>query len=185
MSNFNGKRTGGLLVAAAVAATLTACASMPEAPPGSAAVRTRLTTLKSQPLLAEQVPTFLQAAEQATVLAETPQRDAELARHRVYLADRLVETARATAETRLAESQRAALKRQSDESRLVARTREAEAAQRAASAARADAVRSAAEAARIGEDQRATQRQQNEDARVALRTLEADAADRARNDVET
>jgi hypothetical protein len=64
---------------------------------------------------------------------ETPQRDAEVAAHHVYLADRLVDTARATAETRLAEAQRAVLRQQSDEARLSARTREADAAQRAVS----------------------------------------------------
>jgi outer membrane protein OmpA-like peptidoglycan-associated protein len=65
----------------------------------------------------------------------------------VYLADKLVDTARATAETRLAEAQRTALKQQSDDARLAARTREAEAAQRTASAARAEA-----EASRIAAD---------------------------------
>lgn len=124
---------------------------MPKVPPGSEAVRSKLTTLKSQPQLAAQVPVVLEQAEKAVVLAETPQPDAKVAAHRVYLADRLVDTARATAETRLAEEQRVGLKQQSDDARLAARTREADVAQRAAAAAQSDAAASrvAAERSRL------------------------------------
>ena len=150
MNNSIPKRTG-VLVAAAVAAVLTGCASTPKAPPGSEAVRSKLTDLQSQQALAGRVPIVLEQAERAVVLAETPQPDAAVAAHRVYIADHLVDTARATAETRLAEEQRAALKQQSDDARLSARTREADAAQRAAVIARNDAAssRAAAEASRI------------------------------------
>ncbi len=139
------------IVAVAVAAILAGCASTPKAPPGSEAVRSKLTALKSQPQLAAQVPVVLEQAEKAVMLAETPQRDAKVAAHRVYLADRLVDTARVTAETRLAEEQRAGLKQQSDDARLAARTREADAAQRAAAAAQSDAASSrvAAENSRL------------------------------------
>jgi outer membrane protein OmpA-like peptidoglycan-associated protein len=133
-------RSASVIVAAAVAAILAGCASTPRTVPGSEAVRSKLTMLKSQPQLAAKVPVILEQAEKAVVLAETPQGDANVAAHRVYLADRLVDTARATAETRLAEEQRAGLKQQSDDARLAARTREADAAKRAAEAASTDAA---------------------------------------------
>jgi outer membrane protein OmpA-like peptidoglycan-associated protein len=151
MNKSNRGRAGVTIVAAAAAVILAGCASMPKAPSGSEAVRSKLTALKSQPQLAALVPVILEQAEKAVVLAETPQRDAQVAAHRVYLADRLVDTARVTAETRLAEEQRAGLKQQSDDARLAARTREADAAQRAAAAARSDAASSrvAAENSRL------------------------------------
>jgi outer membrane protein OmpA-like peptidoglycan-associated protein len=176
MSKSNPGRVGVTIAAAAVAAILAGCASMPKAPPGSEAVRSKLTTLKSQTQLAAQVPVVLEQAEKAVVLAETPQADAKLAAHRVYLADRLVDTARATAETRLAEEQRAGLKQQSDDARLAARTREADAAQRAAAAAQSDAAsaRVAAENSRLAVNSAVT----------AANTARADA-DNARADATT
>jgi outer membrane protein OmpA-like peptidoglycan-associated protein len=138
------------VVAAAVAALLAACASTPEAPAGSLALRSKLSQLKSEAQLAAQVPVMLDQAETAVKLAETPQRDAELTAHRIYLADRMIDTTRATAESRLAEKQRPDLRRQSDNERLAARTREADAARSAATLARADAdsARDAATTAR-------------------------------------
>ncbi len=150
ISSRHGK-AGIIAVAAAVAAILAGCASTPRSPPGSEAVRSKLMMLKSDPQLAPRIPVVLEQAETAVVLAETPQGDAEIAAHRVYLADRLVDTARATAESRLAEEQRAGLKQQSDDNRLAARTREADTAQLAATAARSDAAasRAAADNSRI------------------------------------
>ena len=63
-----------------------------------------------------------------------------LASHRVYIADRKVEIARAQAETRLFEDQRAALSAQRETARLDSRTREADAAKDAAAMARSDAL---------------------------------------------
>jgi outer membrane protein OmpA-like peptidoglycan-associated protein len=62
----------------------------------------------------------------------------ELAAHRVYLADRKVDTAKALAETRFAEDQRAGLTAQRDIARLDARTHEADAAKIQAATARAE-----------------------------------------------
>ena len=176
MNKSHSGRARVTLVAAAVATILAGCAGMPKAPPGSEAVRSKLTTLKSQPQLAAQVPVDLEQAEKAVVLAETPQRDAQVAAHRVYLADRLVDTARVTAETRLAEQQRAELKRQGDDARLAARTNEADAAQLAASAARSDAASSRVEAdsaradANVARTEADTARMTTEAARVAADT---------------
>jgi outer membrane protein OmpA-like peptidoglycan-associated protein len=178
------------IVAAAVAAILAGCASMPKTPPGSEAVRSKLTALKSQPQLAAQVPVVLEQAEKAVVLAETPQPDAQVAAHRVYLADRLVDTARATAETRLAEAQRAGLKQQSDDARLAARTREADAAQRAAEAARSDAASSrvAAENSRLAVNSAlnaaSTARAEADSARADANVARTEA-DTARNQAES
>ncbi len=114
-------------------------------------------------------------------LAETPQRDMELAAHRVYLADRLVDTARATAETRLAESQRQALKEQSDADRLAARTREADAARIAAARARSDATTARNDAttarndAAMANSDALAARSETEAARLAAQNARAEA----------
>lgn len=147
-------------VAAAIAVILSACATMPVAPPGSAELRGKLTALKSDPSLASRAPVALEQAESAVALAETRQPDPELAAHRVFMADRMIDTARATAETRLAEAQRADIKQQSDQDRLTARTREADAANSAAATARTEAetarnaTAAAATAAALSETQR-------------------------------
>ena len=88
------------LIAAAVAATLFAgCASVPKHPAGSEQVRAKLTALQAEPTLANRAPVAIKDAEGAVVLAEMTEKDLVLAAHRVYIADRKVETARALAET--------------------------------------------------------------------------------------
>jgi outer membrane protein OmpA-like peptidoglycan-associated protein len=146
MNNRNVCRTTGLLVAISVATILSGCASTPEAPAGSREVRNKLTVLKSDSALASQVPVAIEQTEAAVKLAETPQSDAALAAHRIYMADHMVDTTRATAETRLAESERAAISQQGDANRLAARTQEANNARDAATMARADATQARDEA---------------------------------------
>lgn len=150
--------TRATLVAAAVAALLAACASTPPAPAGAMEARSKLMTLKSDPNLATRAPVAIEQAETAVVLAEKPEKNAELLAHRVYLANRSVDTARALAETRLAESQRPELRKQAESERLAARTREADAAHDAAATARseADAARSEADATRSAANTAAT-----------------------------
>jgi outer membrane protein OmpA-like peptidoglycan-associated protein len=127
------------LIAAAVGAALLAgCASTPVAPEGAAAARLKLTQLQSDPTLADRAPLAIHEATAAVVAAEQPEADQSLAQHRVYIADRMVDTARADAETRRAEDQRVALAAQRESSRLDARTREANAAHYQADVARAD-----------------------------------------------
>jgi outer membrane protein OmpA-like peptidoglycan-associated protein len=101
-------------------------------------VRSKLTQLQSDPNLASRAPLAIKEADAAVRTAEQPQADQELAAHRVYLADRKVEIARAQAETRLAEDQRAALSAQREGARLDARTREADAARSQVTTARAE-----------------------------------------------
>ena len=135
---FNGKALGAV---AAVSLVLAGCASAPLAPPGAAEVRTKLTSLQSDPNLAERAPAAIKDAEAAVRTAEQPvsKADADLGAHRVYMADRKVEIAMARASTRYAEDQRAKLGDERDRARLDARTREAD-------AARIDATRAEGEA---------------------------------------
>jgi outer membrane protein OmpA-like peptidoglycan-associated protein len=129
-----------LLATAIAAALLAGCATTPVAPEGAAEARLKLTRLQSDPTLADRAPIAIHEATVAVQLAEQPEADKELAAHRVYLADREVDTARAQAETRLAEDQRTALVAQRENARLNARTREADTARNQADAARADAA---------------------------------------------
>lgn len=151
------------LVAAGIAtALLAACASTPSLPPGAAAVRARLSALQADPNLATRATVAVKEAETAMRLAEAPQPDKQLAAHRVVMADRKVETARALAETDFAESERGRLTRERERARLDARTREADAARLQA---------------RIAEDAGAAQKQAAEQARNAAQASQQLAAD--------
>jgi outer membrane protein OmpA-like peptidoglycan-associated protein len=120
---------GRTLTAATVASVLlAACAAAPVAPQGAADVRARLTQLQSDPNLGSRAPLALKDAEAAVRTAEKPEADAALGSHRVYVADRKVEIARAQAETRLSEDQRAAITAERATARLDSRTREVDAA---------------------------------------------------------
>jgi outer membrane protein OmpA-like peptidoglycan-associated protein len=107
---------------------LAACASTPRQPAGAMEVRGRLTELQANPELSGRVPLAIKDADAAVLAAEKPEADAQLASHRVFMADRKVETARAQAEERLAEDQRAGLGQQAERARLESRTHEADAA---------------------------------------------------------
>ena len=129
------------LIAAAVAATLfVGCASVPKHPAGSEQVRAKLTALQSEPTLANRAPVAIKDAEGAVVLAEMTEKDLVLAAHRVYIADRKVDTARALAETNFSEQERTALNEQAEKARLDSRTREADAAKTDALVARAESA---------------------------------------------
>jgi outer membrane protein OmpA-like peptidoglycan-associated protein len=117
-----------LIAATAASVLLAACASAPVAPQGAADVRTRLTQLQSDPNLGSRAPLALKDAEAAVRVAEKPEADAALGSHRVYVANRKVEIARAQAETRLAEDQRPAITAERATARLESRTREVDAA---------------------------------------------------------
>jgi outer membrane protein OmpA-like peptidoglycan-associated protein len=131
------------LVATAVAAALiTACASVPVKPAGSAEVRSKLTQLQANADLANRAPVAMKDADAAVRAAENPQADKSLAQHLVFMADRKVDTARALAATSLAEDQRATLSQQREKARLDARTHEADAAKDQVATARASAASS-------------------------------------------
>lgn len=134
----NIKGAAPLAVAAAVSALVAACASAPRTPPAAEAVRERLTMLQSESALAGKADAAMQDAETAVRTAEMPQDDKALTAHRVYLADRKVESARALAEMRVAEEQQTELANQRERARLDARTREADAAAQRARTAQAE-----------------------------------------------
>jgi outer membrane protein OmpA-like peptidoglycan-associated protein len=124
------------------------CAPAPTIPDEAQAARAELARLQSDPVLAPLVPQALTEAEAAVQLAEQDAAN-DVTAHRVYLARRQIEIARALAEARHAEQEREVLVAQREQARLDARTREADAARTDASVARmeADAARQAAAAA--------------------------------------
>lgn len=129
------------LIALAVAAALVAgCASIPQKPAGSEQVRAKLTALQNDPRLAAQAPAAIKEAELAVKAAEIAQPDLALAAHRVYIADRKVDTANAYAHTKAAEGERTALNEASEKARLDSRTREADRAKADAMMARAESA---------------------------------------------
>jgi len=164
---------GKALGAAAVASlVLAGCASTPVAPQGAAEARSKLTSLQSDPNLAERAPAAIKAAEVAVQAAEQPvsKSEAALGAHRVYMADRQVDIAVAKASTRYAEDQRATMSDARDRARLDARTREADAARNDATMAQSAAAASRADADSAREDADDLQRQ--------IDALQAEATDR-------
>ena len=129
---------GRTLIAATVAAVLlAACAAAPVAPEGSSEARAKLTQLQSDPSMASRAPLAIKDADAAVSIAEQPEADKSLASHRVFIADRKVEIAKAQAETSLWEDQRAALIAERETARLDSRTREADTARMATADAEA------------------------------------------------
>lgn len=141
--------TNTLIAATVSSVLLAACAAAPQIPAGAAQARSKLTQLQSHQELATLAPVAIKDADVAVRAAETPQTDEELGAHRVYIADRKVDTAWALAESRLAEDQRAALGADRESARLDARTREADAARLTAATAQADAASSQALSERL------------------------------------
>lgn len=121
-----GLRTGAVVLFSSL--ILTACAMSPTSPDGSADVRAKLAQLQQNPEMMSYARVELRDAEAAVQLAEQPlgNDDAALAAHRVYMADRMLEIARAKGETRTLEAERGLLGEQRDAARLEARTREAD-----------------------------------------------------------
>ena len=138
-----------VLATAMGAVLLAACAGTPVAPDDATAARAKLSALQADPNLASRAPVAIDQADAAVRIAEQPEKDIDLVSHRVYLADRKIDIARAQAETRYAEDQRTALSSQRETARLDSRTREADSAKAAANVARndADLARSDADAA--------------------------------------
>jgi outer membrane protein OmpA-like peptidoglycan-associated protein len=166
------------LIAATVASVLlAACAAAPLKPDGAAEVRNRLTQLQSDPNLGSRAPLAMKEADAAVSTAELPQADKDLAAHRVYLADRKVETARAQAQTRFAEDQRAALSAQRERARLDSRTQEADAAKGQAATARMSAA-SSEQAAASARMSAASSEQEAAELQRQIDALQAKVTDR-------
>lgn len=173
-----------ILAAALALLAVAACTTAPTKPDGAAAVRAKLTQLQADPQLAGRAPAALKNAEIAVRAAETPTDDKELARHRVVMADRKVDTARAQAQSRYAEDQLKVLAEQRDAARLASRTREADSARRDAGDARSDAAAAQAQAAAARSEADAARsdaalaQQQSADLQQQIAELNARATDR-------
>jgi len=177
------KGAGTLTLVAFASLLLLACAVTPSSPPGAAETRSKLSALQNDPNLSERARVEIQEAEVAVRLAEQPldASDAALGAHRVYMADRKVDIARAKATTRYAEHQRTGFAEERDAARLAARTQEADRARADAGRARAEAgqARSAADAARAAQaetEAEAARRAAELERQIA--TLEAEVTDR-------
>jgi outer membrane protein OmpA-like peptidoglycan-associated protein len=103
-------------------------------------VRAKLTALQGDAVLGTRAPIAIKDAELAVAQAEIPQPDLVLAAHRVYIADRKVDTAKALAQTQFAEQERTALNQQSEKARLDSRTHEVDTANNAALTARLESA---------------------------------------------
>jgi outer membrane protein OmpA-like peptidoglycan-associated protein len=129
-----------LVAAGIVACSLAACAPTPVVPEGAIQARADLTRLQSDAKLAPLAPEALTDAEAAVQLAEQLDAAPELAAHRVYIAQRKIQIAKAVAEGRYAERERTALAAELDRARLEAREREVGSARMDADAARMQAA---------------------------------------------
>jgi outer membrane protein OmpA-like peptidoglycan-associated protein len=140
VTNFSPMRS--LIAVGIVAAFAAGCASTPVKPAGSEQVRAKLTALQNDPQLANGAPVAIKDAEMAVREAERieKKKDLALSAHRVYIADRKVDTARALAETKYSETERLTLNEQAEKARLDSRTREADRAKADALMARAESA---------------------------------------------
>ncbi len=166
-----------LIPVAVAAALLAACATAPVKPEGAAEARNMLTQLQADPNLANRAPISMKKAEAAVNLAEQPETDQQLGAYRVYMADHLVEIARAEAETRYAESLRPGLMEQREKARLDARTREADLANSKVASARSDADIATANAL-IAQQQAALLQQQAAELQQQITDMQAKVTDR-------
>ena len=119
---------------------LSACGSKQTRNPDAMRVQRDLVALQADRNLATQSPISMQEAEKAVQIALMPERDKVLSTHRVYVADRKVQTARSLAQAQYAIENRKVLSQESNDIRLDARTREADAAKREAGARTREAI---------------------------------------------
>lgn len=192
------RRAGRAAVLLSSLLFLAACATTPSSPPGAAEARNKLSTLQADSKLAELAPVEMREAEAAVRIAERPlpAGESSLGEHRVFMAERKIDIARARATERYAMEHRAALVEEREQARLMARTREAELARADANRARTDAnlargdanrARDAASSARYAEIQAMADADAARRAANSARISEAQASagtDAARRDAE-
>jgi outer membrane protein OmpA-like peptidoglycan-associated protein len=172
-----------MAVVAVLVLTMAACGTVPAKPEGADIVREKLIRLQGDPQLASRASVEIKEAEVAVSLAEQPERDKALAKHRVTMADRMVDIASARAQSRLLVDQREGLSEQRDQARLDARTSEANAAQAAAARARMDASSAKSDAtnarrdAAFARDDAARARSDSNAATLRAEELEGQIAD--------
>jgi len=140
------------LLATAIASLLmVACSSTPTKPEAASGARQKLTQLQANPQLASRAPVAIKEAEAAVRAAETPSKDVVLTAHRVFIAERKVDTAVALAQSRMLVDHRKVLSDERDNMRLQARTNEANRAHADAEMARSqtDQAQMVADQARL------------------------------------
>jgi outer membrane protein OmpA-like peptidoglycan-associated protein len=132
---------------------LTGCAALPAAPAGSIDARNKLNDLQNNTETASYARVELREADEAVTIAEQPlaSDETDLAEHRVYMANTLVEIARAKATARKAEADRTEMGQMLDAARLAARTAEADRASADATRARNSEAAALAAAAKESE----------------------------------
>lgn len=118
-----------LVISSAIILT-TACSTSTIKPDGAEEVRQKLTQLQTDSLLSSRAQVAIKEAEAATRIAEKPEKDIALAKHRVFMADAKVEIALAIAQTRLLEDQREGLRDDQKKARLDSRTAEVDQARK-------------------------------------------------------
>ncbi len=134
-----------LIAVAVAAALLAACATVATQPPGSAALRARLTTLQADPQLAGRAPLAIEKANMAVAAAEKPQADPAVNAHLQFMADREISIATAVAQSQLAVDQRKDITEQRAAMQLKARTQETDVANQKTVIAVAEGQRNAAD----------------------------------------
>ncbi len=145
MNTFIPYKTAGLVLLGAL--FLNACATAPTVDPRVTALQYKLETLESNPELAARGGEALKTARAAVQLASQPAKrvtEQEIS-YRIYVADRLVETAEMRARARLAEDRSKDLVREHDRLVLEARTLEADRARQQAAQARQSAAEALAQ----------------------------------------
>jgi len=127
----------GMVVLSAV--LLSACATTSKTPAEVAAVRSKLSTLQSNPQLASRAPVAIKEAELAVQAAEKVPKDKSYLNHLVWVADHKIDIASAQAQARYLEDQRKDLLESREKARLDSRTLEADLAKSEAERAKGDA----------------------------------------------
>ena len=177
-----------LLTTALACAVLASCTSYPTKPAGADSLRASLNRLESDPQLGKRAPLAMQEADAAVTAAEQPQSDARVGEHMVFIADRRIAIARASAQSQLAVDQRTELSERRAEMRLAERSQEADAANRRTAIAqvetdverrKADTARIEANMARTDADSARIEADVAQGEASAARDASADANDKA------
>jgi outer membrane protein OmpA-like peptidoglycan-associated protein len=166
------------LIAAAVAvALLASCSSVPTKPPGSEALRTRLTELQADPQLAGRAPLAIDQANQAVTAAEQPQADKAIAAHLQFIADRKISIASADAHSAWSVDQRKTITEQRAAMQLQERTHEADVANGKVAVAQAEAS-DQKQRADVAQDATAEAQRNAQDLQQQIDDLQAKVTDR-------
>lgn len=164
----------------AVVLGLTACSSAPKRDLGLEQLRASLQSLENDSQLAGRAPEAMINARAAVRAAEeSTQVSPEIREHLVYLAEKKIDIARASAEVEFETDQQRELERARDRILVQASLQEAERARRAAEQARLESVARTEETERMRREMESTkQRNQEIERQAEMAREEADQAKR-------